>query len=497
MFANLSPHLAPLQVVIPLIAAPLSLFLRNATAAWLLALVATWSAFVIACLLLVQVLDQGVLSYALGGWPPPWGIEYRLDAANAPVLVIVSGIGAAVMTYARQGILAEIEKHNQALFFPVFLLALAGLLGVTITGDAFNLFVFLEISSLSTYVLVSLGANRDKRALSAAISYLIAGTIGATFFVIGIGLLYMATGTLNIMDLAMRIADMGDSRLVRAAFAFIIVGIGLKLALFPLHLWLPNAYTFAPSAVTVFIAATSTKVAVYVLMRFVFTVFGTRFDFQELTLSYLFLPLALVGMFVPSIVAVFQTNVKRLLAYSSIAQIGYMLLGLSFATISGLTAASIHLFNHALMKGALFMAVGAVALRMGSTDIDAFTGLGRKMPWTMAAFVAGGLSLIGLPLTVGFVSKWLLIEAAFASGQWWIAGFVVMSSLIAVIYVWRVVELAYLHDTPEHVNVTEAPASVLVPMWGLVLANFYFGINAQFTTSVARRAAEALLGVFP
>jgi len=497
MLAYLSQHLAPLQVVIPLIAAPISLFLRNARAAWVFALVVTWSAFVIACLLLAQVLDQGVLSYALGGWLPPWGIEYRVDAANALVLVIVSGIGATVMTYARRSILAEIDKHNQALFYPVFLLALTGLLGVTITGDAFNIFVFLEISSLSTYVLVALGGTRDKRALSAAISYLIAGTIGATFFVIGIGLLYMATGTLNIMDLSMRIAEMGDSRLVRAAFAFIVVGIGLKLALFPLHLWLPNAYTFAPSVVTVFLAATSTKVAVYVLMRFIFTVFGTRFEFQALTLSYLFLPLALVGMFVPSIVAVFQTNVKRLLAYSSIAQIGYMLLGLSFATIAGVTAANIHLFNHALMKGALFMALGAVALRMRSTDIDAFAGLGRKMPWTMAAFVGGGLSLIGVPLTVGFVSKWLLIEAAFAAGQWWIAGLVVMSSLIAVIYIWRIVELAYLHDTPEHVDVTEAPASLLVPMWALVLANFYFGINAQFTTSVATRAAETLLGVVP
>ena len=498
MFAAVAPHLAPLQVVVPLIAAPVSLFFRSPRAAWVFALVVTWTSFIVACLLLGRVLQEGVVSYALGGWLPPYGIEYRIDAANGLLLVIVSGIGASVMTFARQSLLAEIEERNQANFFAVFLLAFTGLLGVTITGDAFNVFVFLEIASLSSYVLVAMGGPRDKRALSAAMSYLIAGTIGATFFVIGIGLLYMATGTLNMADLAARIAELGDSRLVRAAFAFIVVGIGLKLALFPLHLWLPNAYTYAPSVVTIFLAATSTKVAVYVLMRFIFTVFGTRFEFQGLTLTYLFLPLALVGMFVPSIVAVFQTDVKRLLAYSSIAQIGYMLLGISFATVPGLTAATIHIFNHALMKGALFMSVAAVALRMGTTDVAAFAGIGRRMPWTMGAFAAAGLSLIGVPLTVGFVSKWLLIEAALSAGEWWAAVLVVSSSLIAVAYVWRILELAYLETAPEGAPaVEEAPLAMLIPMWTLVGLNIYFGINAQLTTRVATRAAQSLLGGAP
>jgi len=342
--------------------------------------------------------------------------------------------------------------------------------------------------------MVALGAGRDKRALSSSISYLIAGTIGATFFIIGVGLLYMATGTLNMMDLAERIEGLGDSRTLRAAFAFIVVGIGLKLAIFPLHLWLPNAYTYAPSVVTSFVAATSTKVAIYVLMRFVFTVFGTRFAFQELTLAYLFLPLALLGMFVPSIVAVFQENAKRMLAYSSIAQIGYMLLGISFATVAGLSAATIHLFNHGLMKGALFMTLGAVAYRIRSTEISSMAGLASKMPWTMAAFVGGGLSLIGVPLTVGFISKWLLIQAAFESGQLWIAALVVISSLIAAVYVWRVIEIAYLQPAPADSQAEEAPLSMLIPIWILVLANFYFGIQASLTTGMARRAAEMLLG---
>ncbi len=486
-------QLPALQVVVPLIAAPICMILRRGNIAWAFATIIAWSSFGMALLLLARVLSDGNISYALGDWPPPWGIEYKVDAVNAFVLVLVSGIGSIVLSYAHQSIIAEIEERNHCLFYAAYLLCLCGLLGVVITGDAFNVFVFLEISSLSTYVLVAMGAERDRRALSAAINYLIAGTIGATFFVIGVGLLYMATGTLNMEDLAQRIGDMGDSRLVRASFAFIVVGIGLKLALFPLHLWLPNAYTYAPSVVTSFLAATSTKVAVYLMFRFIFTVYGVRFAFQDLTLDILLLPLAVFGMLIPSTVAVFQVDIKRMLAYSSVAQIGYMLLGASFATIAGLAAGTIHLFNHALMKGTLFMALGAVLLRVGSTEINALAGLGYRMPWTMAAFVGAGLSLIGVPLTVGFVSKWLLVEAALESGQLWAAILVVFSSLIAVIYVWRVVEVAYLTEPPAGTECKEAPLSMLIPMWILLIANFYFGIDAQMTTDIAERAAAALL----
>ncbi len=495
MFDAILPHLPILQVIVPLIAAPLAMMIWRPNAAWGFTLVVTWATFGLAILLLQQVLAQGVIIYELGDWPSPFGIVYQVDAVNAFVVLIISSIAALVTTYAREGILKEIQGRNQTLFYAVFLLCVSGLLGVTITGDAFNVFVFLEISSLSTYVMVALGAQRDKRALSSSISYLIMGTIGATFFVIGIGLLYMATGTLNMADLADRISNLGDSRMVRAAFAFIVVGLGLKLAVFPLHLWLPNAYTYAPSPVTAFLAATSTKVAVYTLMRFIFTVFGTRFAFQEATLMYLFMPLALVGMFIPSLVALYQVNIKRMLAYSSVAQIGYMLLGISLASVLSVSAATVHLFNHALMKAALFMALGAVVYRLGNASIHTLQGLGKQMPWTMAAFVGGGLSLIGVPLTVGFVSKWLLIQSAFEADMWWLALLIVLSSLIAVLYVWRVIEQAYLQPIPEGRAVKEAPLSLLIPMWVLVLANFYFGIDASLTTRVATQAAEGLLGM--
>ena len=493
----ITPHLPALQIVVPLVAAPLCLLLRRGDLAWGLALVVSWAALAIAIMLLQAVLTGGVISYEFGDWPPPWGIEYRIDAANAFVLLIVSGISAVLLPYARASVASEIEESKHCLFYTAYLLCLTGLLGVAITGDAFNLFVFLEITSLATYVLVAMGAGRDRRALTAAFTYLVMGTIGATFFVIGVGLLYMVTGTLNMNDLAVRIADLGENRTVSVAFAFLVVGLGLKLALFPLHLWLPNAYAYAPSVVTVFIAATSTKVAVYALLRFLFTIFGLEFSVEALTLTYVFLPLAIAGMFAASTVAIFQVDMKRMLAYSSVAQLGYMVLGMSFGNVTGLTATILHLFNHALIKGGLFMALGCVVYRCGSASIDEMRGLGRQMPLTMAAFVIGGLSLIGIPLTVGFISKWYLIQGAIEAGWWPVAILIVATSLLAVLYIGRVIEVAYLQPAPEGRVVTEAPRSMLIPMWVLIVANIYFGIDASLTTSVAGTAARALIGGTP
>lgn len=490
----LSEHLPALQIVVPLLAAVACAILPWGRVAWGVAVATCFAAFATTVLLLRRVLAEGTISYAMGSWLPPVGIEYRIDAVNAFVLLIVSGIGAVVAPFARASVENEIAPGRVPLFYGAFLLCLAGLLGVTITGDVFNVFVFLEISSLSAYTLVAMG--RDRRALTSAFSYLIMGSVGATFVVIGIGLMYVMTGTLNMADLAVRLPAVAGTRTIQVAFGFLTVGISLKLALFPLHLWLPNAYAYAPSAATAFLASTATKVAVYMLLRFTCTVFGAAFAFDVMQFDYVLLPLALVAIFSMSLVAIFQQNVKRMLAYSSLAQIGYITLGIGLASVTGLTAAIVHLFNHALMKGALFMALGCVFYRIGSVHIREMAGLGRLMPWTMSAFVAGGLSLIGVPLTVGFVSKWYLISAALERGWWPVAALIVLTSLLAVAYIWRVVEAVYFQPLPEgRDGVAEAPLSLLVPTWALIVANVYFGVDATLTTGVAGRAAELLLGV--
>jgi multicomponent Na+:H+ antiporter subunit D len=322
------------------------------------------------------------------------------------------------------------------------------------------------------------------------------GTIGGTFILIGVGLLYMLTGTLNMLDLAEKVAVLeGSSRTLQAAFAFLVVGIGLKLAMFPLHLWLPGAYATAPSVVSAFLAATATKVAVYALLRFLFTVFGADFTYAEMHVDLLFVPLAVISILFASLVAVFQRGIKRMLAYSSVAQIGYMLLGIGLANVDGLTATLLHLFNHALMKGALFLAVAMIFFRTGGSSLRHALGLGKQMPWTMAAFVIGGLSLIGVPLTVGFISKWYLILASIERGWWPITAVILVASLIAVVYVWRVVEAAYFRERPADLPaVKEAPLGLLIPTWILVLANLWFGINATMTAGIAQSAAKVLLG---
>ncbi len=488
----IAAHLPVLQVVLPLMAAPISLAVRRSSFAWAIALTVTWTCLAIAIALLLQVLETGPISYRIGDWAAPWGIEYRVDLVGALVLVIVSAIGSVCMPYARTSIAHEVSEDRIYLFYTMYLLSLTGLLGIAITGDVFNLFVFLEISSLSSYVLISLGSNR--RALMAAYRYLVMGTIGATFYLIGVGLMYMMTGTLNMADLATKLPAVADSRTILVALAFLTVGLSLKLALFPLHLWLPDAYAYAPSVVTAFLAATATKVAVYALIRVYFTVFGGIQIFALMPIDEMLTGFAAIAIFAGSLVAIYQTDIKRMLAYSSIAQIGYMILGISMVSVTGLAGGIIHLFNHALMKSTLFLVMGCVALRVGGVKIDDMAGLGRRMPWTMAAFVTAGLSLIGVPLTVGFVSKWVLIQAALEKGWWPVAVLIVVSSLLAVIYVWRVVEVAYFRPAPaEASKVNEAPPAMLASTLVMAAATVYFGIDGTRTLDVALAAARFLI----
>ncbi len=485
-------HLPALQVVVPLFGALVASLVRHGPTAWIAALVSCWAMPLIAFALLAQVLTGGPISYALGGWEPPIGIEYRVDEASAFLLVLVSLMAALVMTYAPRSIDDEIPPERQGWYYAAFLLCLTGLLGIVITGDAFNLFVFLEVSALATYILIALG--RDRRALVAAYQYLVIGTTGATFYVLGVGILLAMTGTLNLVDIASELDAVENQRPLIAALAFIGVGIALKLALFPLHLWLPNAYAYAPSAATAFLASTATKVAVYVLLRYVFSVFGVDLAFGGTPAANLVLLLAVLSMLAPSVVAIFQTNVKRMLAYSSVAQIGYIMLGIALVSQTGLTGGISHMFNHAVIKGALFLAIGCVVYSTGITRIEQMAGLGRTMPLTMGAFVLAGLGLIGVPGTAGFVSKWFLIQGAVEQGLWWLAAVIVLASILAVIYVGRVVEIAWFR-APEGAAATprRPPPEMLAITWMLTLAVIWFGFDTRVNAGVAAEAAQLLL----
>ncbi|WP_018184082.1 monovalent cation/H+ antiporter subunit D family protein [Kaistia granuli] len=492
----IASHLPVLVILIPLLGAVLAALSRHGFAAWLIALLASAAMAAASLALLFRVQAEGMISYRIGGWAPELGIEYRIDAFNVLIVVLVSVVALLTMIYARRSVLAEIIPERIAWFYTMMLLCVAGLLGIAVTGDAFNAFVFLEISSLATYTLIALG--RDRRALVAAYQYLIVGTIGATLYVIGVGLIYLSTGTLNLGLIAERLAGIEGSRALIVAEAFIAVGICLKLALFPLHAWLPNAYAYAPSSAAVLLASTATKVAIYLLARFLFTVFGGHVDVGALPIGAILIVLSVAAMFIASAAAVFQNDVKRILAFSSVGQVGYITLGLALANPTGLAGGLLHLVNHALMKGAAFMAIGAIVLRAGTAKLDELSGIGRTMPWTSAALTVAGLGLIGVPGTSGFVSKYYLILGALEAGFGWLAILIVASSVIAVLYVGRIVEVVWFREPAEAARASrEAPLELLLPMWVLAGATIWFGIDAEWPAGLAAAAARQLLGGAP
>ena len=489
----LTLHLPALQVIVPMLMAPFVVLLRARSLPWAAATATSLLTFSIALQLTMIVMDGNPVSYEMGSWVAPYGIELQVDAFSALVLLIVTGASSVALIGGRESLASIISTDREPFFFAAWLLALAGMAGIVVAADAFNIFVFMEISSLASYVLIAAGP--DRRALPATFKYLILGTIGATFYLIGVGLIYMMTGTLNLGDMELRIHEVADQKPILAAAGFITVGLALKAAIFPLHVWLPNAYTYAPHIVTTFLAACATKVSLYVLLRFDFFVFQQNLAGHEFQFAAYLMPLAVLGILVGSVVAMFESNIKRMLAFSSVAQIGYMMLGASFVSATGLTAATLHMFNHALAKGGLFLATAAIAVIAAGCRLSDIAGLARRMPWTFAALVVSGLSLIGVPGTAGFISKWYLINAALEleTGGIALVALILVSSLMAVVYIWRIVETACFGESVE-TEVKRVPTALVIALWAVAIANVGFGIAPDLPLSLSAAAADILLG---
>ncbi len=495
-------HLPVLVIIIPMLTAvaiPLLARIRQSFA-WAAAAAACSCSLACSVRLLQQVTEGETVRYRLGNWAAPWGIEYVVDYLDGFVLVVVSFILLAVVVYSPRSVEHEIDEHRRTSFYSIYMLLVAGLLGIVITGDIFNMYVFIEISSLATYGLIASGRRRE--ALAACFHYLILGTLGATFILLGIGHLYMVTGTLNMADLAERLPAVEHTSVVITAFAFFAVGFSLKLALFPLHVWMPNAYAYAPSVVGAALAATSTKVAAYALMRVMFTVFRGRIDLAVVPFAKILVVLACIAIVMGSVLAISQTKLKRMLAYSSVGQIGYIVLGIALLNETALAGAIVHLLNHALMKCALFMVAGVIVYRSGAEELSALDGLGRKLPWTMAAFTVAGLSMVGVPLTVGFVSKWYLSLGALEAGHWYVLPVILLSSLLTVVYFWRLIERIYFGKMPDSQRATvtrrggtgRAPFSMVAPTVVMGAWCVVFGVAGMVPARIASQAAAMLLG---
>jgi multicomponent Na+:H+ antiporter subunit D len=488
-------NLPMLVVLTPLMMSLIVVLISNNFLSWLLTLFTTLITFIFSLLLYQEVYLHTAISYALGNWVPPLGIEYLIDKVSIIPIIIIALISFLATFFASKIMPAEINNSSISKVYSLWLLAIAGLIGLVTTGDAFNLFVFLEISSLASVALVAMGGQKDKQALVAAYNYLILGAIGATFYVIGVGLLYGITGTLNLADLSNRIAAISDNKALIAGFGFMVIGIMLKAAVFPLHIWLPRAYAYAPSAVSVLLAATATKASLYILARILFSVFDISDNLVTYTLQYIILPLSILAMFAGTIMAIYEKDIKRLLAHSSIAQIGYITLAFAIGTKASVAAGFIHLFNHALIKGALFMAITSMGFYINKRiTINNLSGLGRAMPITFVCFVICSLSLAGIPLTAGFISKLYIIKASISADGIWIAFLILASSALSVVYLWKMIEALWFHESPKEPNIKEKP-EIYIALLMITFLNIYFGLDASIVVNSSFEAANQLLGV--
>lgn len=434
---------------------------------------------------LIQVIASGPVQYKFAGWSPPIGIEYRIDLLNGMVLCLVSGIAFLNLIASYKSVQKETHDRTGS-YFTIYNLFVTGLLGVSITGDLFNLYVLIEITSLTSYAQIALG-DKDRGPL-ASLNYIFIGVIGASFYLLGVGYLYMYTGSLNMADVAVLIKGSQGSSTVLAAFILCILGIWIKMAFFPMHVWLPNAYSYSPTAFSRVVAPLMTKVMVYVMIRMMITVFGYDYIFTTLHLADAVVWLATIAIIAGGVMALAQKNLKKMLTYVIVCEIGYMVGGAWMGNQLGMTGAILHILNDALMTFALFLAVGNMVYRIEKVDITDLKGLFGKMPWTMAGFVLAAFSIIGVPPTCGFFSKWYLILGAFEAGAYHFAAALIISSLLCAVLFFKIFEICFfepMSDSHGHgksdsaVTIAEAPVSMLIisglVSLSLIVAGVYSG----------------------
>ncbi len=500
-------HLPVIIVAVPLLAALMvtALWWLDQRLCFPLSIIAGACSFAACIRLFLKVLDGGAIEYRLGGWVPPFGIGFRIDHLNSLILVVVSLV--SLLNLAGSKTIAEKEFGGKlGAFYALYLLFTTGLLGILVTGDAFNLYVLLEIASLTGYALIGIGKGR---APLSGLNYLFMGTIGASLYLLGIGYLYMMTGSLNMVDIARILPDVLPSNVVLLAFILCLSGLFAKMALFPLHAWLPNAYTYSPSLVSSLVAPLTTKVMIYAMFRVTLTIFTYDFAFNSVTVRLPILWLAILAIVMGSLMALAQKRLKKMLAYIVVAEVGYIVGGFWLGNRVGMSGALLHLINDAVMTLCLFMAAGAIVYKIGDDRFSALQGLFRKMPFTMAAMVVGGLSIIGVPPTCGFFSKWYLLTGGIAAGQYAFAAALIFSSLVNVILFFRLFEIGYFkpytgviphyHGNTTHParseGIAEAPLDLLVPLLVTAVFLIILGVfSGEIVTRVIRFAIPATIG---
>ena len=472
-------NLPVLIVLLPLCAALLSLLLSklNLLLSKVVVISSIGVSLVMSCMLLDEVITEGNVHYSFGNYKMPFGIEFSIDTINALIVVLIFIIGFITALFC-----TSFEKGQSVLKISgansLIALLIVGMAGMTLTGDVFNLYVFLEITSLSAYCLIALGGSKG---IISAFRYLLIGTVAASFYLLGVGILYSTTGTLNMADMARILDEPGHEQPMLIAMVLLIVAFSIKMAQFPFHGWQPSAYTHAQVSARPLIAGVMGKIPAYAMFRYIFCIYGVDYKYTKYFLSMIGI-FAVCGMIYGSLRAMAQTDIRKMLAYSSVAQISYIVLGFAIGNPFALVGAFLHMLGHAFMKSGLFFCTGAISYKFNTVKMDDFGYIYKKMPITMTLLVVAALSMVGIPPTVGFFSKWYLASGAASAGQYVYIIVLVISSLLNAVYFFRLIEKVFMGKEkktlpPSEVNEREIPISmmiaIIVPLAAILLLGIF------------------------
>lgn len=487
-------HWLPLAAAVPLVAGALTpaIARRHPGLArpWALAVVA-WVLVAVAQLTR-RVALEGPFSYLPGGWARPYGIELRYDefSAFAMVISLVTGL---VLLYSGRYMAAALRPQRLPWYYSLLLINLGGLVGFVITGDLFNLFVFMEIVSVSSYALVAVAGGRI--AALAAFKYLLAGAVSSALILFCIGVLHALTGSLNMADIALRLANVDSPAPLMLALGGLTAGLMVKSALFPLHAWLPDAHGSAPSPISALLSALVVKIGVFGLLR-LYPMFAAADALRFAPVYEILAWLGAISILAGALFALFQHDIKLMLAYSTISNIGYVVLGIGLANELATTGAGIHIANHAIIKATLFLAAGAIIHQTGHRTLHALRGVGHVMPWTCLALAIGVFSIVGLPPTAGFPGKWYIALGALEAGRPGFAIVLLSGAVLIFVYYIRILNAFYFRPPTEAsmLSVREAPASMLVPVLLLAVSCLAGGLLGRWPALLIAPAVARLPG---
>lgn len=464
-------NIIPLFVALPLGAAFVLAFLDKTkqVVSDILINATTFIVSVLSLVLLIFLKDNGVFVYTMGRWFPPKGINFVADGLSCLMLVVINWVALFATLYS----VSYMKRFTaKAKFYSLFALMLAGMNGVVLTGDFFNLFVFLEIASIASYALVAFGVGAEE--LEAAFKYMVMSSVASIFVLFSVGLLYGLTGSLNMADIG-GIIQGQKNLLLSFSLVLFLAGFGLKAAVIPFHSWLPDAHPSAPAPISAMLSGVLIKaLGIYAIMRILFNVYG-----MSIQLSWVLMVMGVISMVVGGILALRQRDFKRLLAYSSISQIGYIMIGLGCGNYWGLLGAVFHLFNHATFKALLFLNSGAVEYSTGTRDLEEMGGLSKVMPVTGTTSTIGSLSISGLPPFNGFWSKLFIIIGLVQAGRYSLAVLAVLVSVLTLAYYLKVQRFAFFGTLKEKwARIKEVPKVMCTSM--IILAVICIGAGILF-----------------